>query len=722
MSSSDIFDVLNIKQKSRSPTNGQVSVPSSSAANRPKPQVTGMQRELFNLLGENQPPVVIKSGNNFKEKMLSTSKPSPWSFVEFKANSSVTLRHWVKGSKELIGDTPKESPYSKFNQHLSIPSFTKEEYEAFMNENEGTQKSVESEKNHNENFTNEKKDESKNSWSFEEIEYLFNLCKKYDLRWFLIFDRYSYNNSRTLEDLKEKFYYTCRNYFKASDPSNPLLSSLNFSAEKEIERKKYLQRLLSRSAAEIAEEEALVVESKKFEMAAKRTLAERESLLRLLDSPHSDQTITQYLTSQGMSQLYNALLADKTRKRKHDLNIPENPWMKQQQQFAQHRQLQQLNVKKSEVKENLSPKKTKRQRQEMQTALKRKSESAYAEQLLKDFNSDERKALGVITHGEKLSPGVYLRSTKLSTFKPALQNKILAILQELSLPSRPVMPSFDVMERQEELLKKINTLIDLKKHVDKYEAALTLHLNETERITDKMTLSANALAALEEFKREEQQHQEAFQKLYDETDEDFQKKKKEEGMKLFKEDWQLSQFWYSDDTAAILADAILEGADENTVIAIVSAPSVYAAIQKKPTNEIPTEHIYLFEFDKRFELLAGRDHFFFYDYHKPLDFSDEIKGKVDRLLIDPPFLNEDCQTKSSITAKCLLAPNDNSKTKKGVFKHRLISCTGERMSEVISKVYSDTRITTFLPEHSNGLSNEFRCYANFECSSWKFAS
>lgn len=78
--------------------------------------------------------------------MLSTSKPSPWSFVEFKANSSVTLRHWVKGSKELIGDTPKESPYSKFNQHLSIPSFTKEEYEAFMNENEGTQKSVESEK------------------------------------------------------------------------------------------------------------------------------------------------------------------------------------------------------------------------------------------------------------------------------------------------------------------------------------------------------------------------------------------------------------------------------------------------------------------------------------------------------------------------------------------------------------------------------------------------
>lgn len=68
MSSSDIFDVLNIKQKSRSPTNGQVSVPSSSAANRPKPQVTGMQRELFNLLGENQPPLLLSLEITLKEK------------------------------------------------------------------------------------------------------------------------------------------------------------------------------------------------------------------------------------------------------------------------------------------------------------------------------------------------------------------------------------------------------------------------------------------------------------------------------------------------------------------------------------------------------------------------------------------------------------------------------------------------------------------------------
>lgn len=191
-------------------------------------------------------------------------------------------------------------------------------------------------------------------------------------------------------------------------------------------------------------------------------------------------------------------------------------------------------------------------------------------------------------------------------------------------------------------------------------------------------------------------------------------------MNLFKEDWQLSQFWYSDETANLLADALLEGADENTVIAIVSAPSVYAAIFKKPAEEIPTEHIYLFEYDTRFELLAGKEHFIFYDFKNPTEFNPIIKGKVDRLLIDPPFLNETCQGKSSITAKELLAPKDGSTTKHNVLKHRLISCTGERMHEIIANVYPDTHITTFRPEHSNGLSNEFRCYSNFEWKGWKF--
>lgn len=232
----------------------------------------------------------------------------------------------------------------------------------------------------------------------------------------------------------------------------------------------------------------------------------------------------------------------------------------------------------------------------------------------------------------------------------------------------------------------------------------------------ELSLSANALAALAEFRQEQQQHEEKFQEMFNQTDDEF--KRRQEGMNLFKEDWQLSQFWYSDDTANLLADALLDGADEDTVIAVVSAPSVYAAILKK--DNLPTSQIYLFEFDKRFELMAGKEFFSFYDFKDPLTFESPIRGKVDRLLIDPPFLNETCQGKSSQTAHELLRKDDGSLTKNGVPKHRLISCTGERMHEIIAKVYPKTHITTFLPEHGNGLSNEFRCYADFEWDGWQF--
>lgn len=156
---------------------------------------------------------------------------------------------------------------------------------------------------------------------------------------------------------------------------------------------------------------------------------------------------------------------------------------------------------------------------------------------------------------------------------------------------------------------------------------------------------------MQEFKQEEHQRQEEFEKLLKQADEDFEEKKRNQGMELFKEDWQLSQFWYTDNTADILAEALLEGADRNTVIAVVSAPSVYAAILRKPKEQVPTEHIYLFEYDTRFELLAGNRHYIFYDYVQPLEFTNELKGKVDRLLIDPPFLHNTCQTNCMFSSK-----------------------------------------------------------------------
>lgn len=42
---------------------------------------------------------------------------------------------------------------------------------------------------------------------------------------------------------------------------------------------------------------------------------------------------------------------------------------------------------------------------------------------------------------------------------------------------------------------------------------------------------------------------------------------------------------------------------------------------------------------------------------------------------------------------------------------------------VTEKLYGKvgTRTTDYEIKHAKGLSNEFRCYANFECEEWKWA-
>ena len=235
---------------------------------------------------------------------------------------------------------------------------------------------------------------------------------------------------------------------------------------------------------------------------------------------------------------------------------------------------------------------------------------------------------------------------------------------------------------------------------------------------EPLTLSADTLAALQQFKTEETQRKKQFEQLFQKLEEQFERQKF--SIDTFKEDWQLLQFWYADDTADTLARALLAGADADTVICIASAPSVYAAITRIPEKDIPTKHIYLLEYDARFSVMAGKSHFFVYDYRRPDEIPDMLRNKCHRLLIDPPFLEEQCQTKSAQAARNLLVKDQGELTQSGDKRYKLISSTGERMRDIMKKTYPETRLTSFLPQHKNGLSNEFRCYASFECAYWSY--
>ncbi|KAI0880426.1 putative N6-adenine methyltransferase-domain-containing protein [Annulohypoxylon maeteangense] len=238
---------------------------------------------------------------------------------------------------------------------------------------------------------------------------------------------------------------------------------------------------------------------------------------------------------------------------------------------------------------------------------------------------------------------------------------------------------------------------------------------------EPIALSSHALSALQEFYGERDAHAEKFEKLKTAA-EDEHVDAQPLSMDLFTEDWNKSQFWYSDETAILYARQLLDGVTENDVIAVVSTPSVFIAL-KNLLNTADATHpkpkqVYLLEHDQRFAVFPE---FIFYDFQQPVKLPAHLKGAVDRIICDPPFLSEDCQTKIALTLRWM-SRSSLGTSAQGHSHPRILISTGERMEPLIMKLYRSlgARTTTYEPIHAHGLSNEFYCYANFECDAWKF--
>lgn len=439
-------------------------------------------------MGQNTPPIPVRNQLKFKDRLNALTKPSPWTWSSFKNGSrsdALELHHWVKGSKESVEATEVPYKFEKYNTTLHIPSFTESDYHSFISDDqvdEGHSNEVDVDDNDPLDTTNateesdkkvaeEEEEEEKQAlsqanervkplpWDYEETRYLFDLSVAFDLKWVVINDRYDFKQrTRSIEDLQERFYSVCQriliheNDKKEDSQNSNLITNLNFNRKKEVERKIYLNRLLERSPAEIAEEESLLIEARKFEVAAKKTITERASLLQLLDSPQAAGSINQYLSSQGLTQLYNTLMTEK-RKRRVDSPAPENPLT------ALNEKIKQQNIQRQ-----------KQLQQEKLEQQKKKRENPISNLLSKNLTPREEEEFGLRIHTEKISPGVSLRSTKVPSYKPGVQAKISAILNEMGLGKKPVLATARVVSKQEELYKTINSLLELKRQVDKLEA------------------------------------------------------------------------------------------------------------------------------------------------------------------------------------------------------------------------------------------------------------
>lgn len=194
---------------------------------------------------------------------------------------------------------------------------------------------------------------------------------------------------------------------------------------------------------------------------------------------------------------------------------------------------------------------------------------------------------------------------------------------------------------------------------------------------DTPQLSKATLQALQEFLEE--------QAAQDETD--------------LKENWQLSQFWYDENTIQHLSSSALSKCEFGSKIGLISCPSLYRTIKSSQEAELKKLEVKLFEFDKRFTCFAPD--FIYYDYNEPLSVDSAYNNYFDVVLVDPPFLSEECLSKTAETVKLV-----------GKADCKIILCTGSVMEALAGKLLNVSRCS-FRPVHKNNLANDFICLTNF---------
>lgn len=135
--------------------------------------------------------------------------------------------------------------------------------------------------------------------------------------------------------------------------------------------------------------------------------------------------------------------------------------------------------------------------------------------------------------------------------------------------------------------------------------------------------------------------------------------------------------------------------DDEISISLLSCPSLYQTISSI------AHKVKIFEFDEKFAEYGKA--FVHYDYNNgdEEEYLKEHHNSFDLIILDPPFLSEECLRKSLLIAnrlkkeKALIVLNTGSIQRDQAAQHGL--------SE-----------SNFKPHHKNNLANDFSTFSNFD--------
>ncbi|KAH7640627.1 DNA methyltransferase 1-associated protein 1 [Dermatophagoides farinae] len=301
---SDVRDILELNRESgEKKIVKKKRIPEQSVK---KSNIKGMNREVYALLcSENKDSAsLIQSdfaiGSKFgfppfgykKVKAnLSLRKVIKWNWVPFTnpaRKDGFQLYHWRREA-----DKNKEYPFAKMNVVINVPSYTDQEYQELLQSNE---------------------------WNKNETDYLFSLCKKYDLRFIVIQDRWdtSQYKYRTVENIKDRYYSVCdilakqRNESTVGNSLNVKPQGYVFDAEHERKRKEQLKKLYNRTPEEYEEEQQLIAELRKIEQRKK----EREKITQEIQKLISTDSTSELRRQEQQNQARQSNILSRSSRKK----------------------------------------------------------------------------------------------------------------------------------------------------------------------------------------------------------------------------------------------------------------------------------------------------------------------------------------------------------------------------------------------------------------------
>ncbi|KAJ1308988.1 hypothetical protein OPQ81_004670 [Rhizoctonia solani] len=314
-SSADVRDILSLPAGSSSLIPAAKKIISHAPTRKPD----GISREVYALIGDNSPTLVqahaapkLKQKPTFGRKNVEQPQEEErpavkWEWREFSNGArtdGLKLKHWAKASSEKE-DESTAYQFEKYNVSPMVYAYSTDEYNKHLQDPD---------------------------WSREETDYLFQIAREYDVRFFVMHDRYDFpgGKERTLEDLKHRYYGVCRKLLRhrpwAGDEAtkSQLLGSFNFDKDRETTRKEYLKGLFNRTPAQIAEEEALYIEMKRLQQNEARFARDREDILRTLgglDSGLANLNVDPDYFVTGPGSVATSAVTQEKKKKRRDTSV-----------------------------------------------------------------------------------------------------------------------------------------------------------------------------------------------------------------------------------------------------------------------------------------------------------------------------------------------------------------------------------------------------------------